>query len=190
MTEMTDVNIKLKASSSSSSLSSSLPSELEYSMPEGEISKDYSNNYNSIYFDEYRNLYKIFESNIEDNQEIKKLQEDIFMKHLDNVGTCDKSIKLLILSLIDFIPFGLFNSKSEMISLANVLGKSTWNYILNTTSTVLPLFITTVYNMFTPQDFQVKIFHYHHHHHHIYIISVSKLQSGFKWYYKCPSFIF
>ena len=153
MTEMTDVNIKLSINTSSL-----LPSKLEYSMPEKDISKDDSNKYVSVYFDEYRSLHKIFESELEDKKEIKLLQEDIYMNYLPKVGTCDKSLKLFISALIDLLPFGLFNCnfKSEMVSLANVLGKSTWNYILSTTSTVLPLFVTTVYNMFTPQDFQVS----------------------------------
>ena len=155
-------------------------------MPEGDIPKDYANNYVPMYLDEYgalktifsmplwllslpivfeigimSYLEKVFESGIYMSlqplsycQEIKKLEEDIYMKYLDNFGTCDSSLKLLISVLIELLPCGLCNSS---VSLANVLGKSTWKYVLSTASTVLPLFATTLYNMLNVDEaFQVR----------------------------------
>ena len=88
-------------------------------------------------------------------QEIKKLEEDIYMNYLNDVGTFDSSLKLLVSALIELLPFRLRNSETR-VSLANVLGKSTWNYVFSTLTTVLPLFATTLYNMAAPQDFQVS----------------------------------
>jgi hypothetical protein len=89
-------------------------------------------------------------------EEVNKLLEDIDMKYLENVGTYDsQSLKSFISVLIELLPFRLCNSNSRT-SLSSVLEKSTWTYVLSTVSTVLPLFATTLYNMFSPQDFQVS----------------------------------
>lgn len=91
-----------------------------------------------------------------DYQEVKKLLEDIDMKYFDNVGTYDRFyISVLVELLVELLPFRLCNSNSRD-SLSSVLEKSTWTYVLSTVSTVLPLFATTVYHMYSPQDFQVS----------------------------------
>jgi len=141
---------------------------LRYNCPDGDISKQDAGEYPAVYVDEYMSLWYILRG-IEDKPEVIKLQEEQFSNYFPDIGPFHVSwqmglweaVKDTVVSIVPFflrphIKGSCLINESQKSTLGEVLGKSAWTYFTSVTVLVLPLFLLTVYEMYTPQDFLYK----------------------------------
>lgn len=145
-----------------------LPPILEFSHPEGDISKKDADEYSPVFLDEYAVLMCILGS-IQTEPVVRALQEEAFSKHFPDAGEFHVSYKTGLWqgvkdTVASIIPFSLRpymfklcdSCKSKNNTLGEVLGKSAWSYVTSVIIALLPLFVVSGREMFSPQIFLYK----------------------------------